>query len=77
MVIAAECACRTSALPYTLEKVQRQFIDEAALRMLACPVCHAALTALRPEAVLCTGCGRRYPIRDGLPVLLAAAAERL
>jgi uncharacterized protein YbaR (Trm112 family) len=56
--------------------MQRQFIDKAALRMVACPVCHAALTAPHPEALLCTGCGRRYPIRDGLPVLLAAAAER-
>ena len=52
---------------------------ETALSMLACPVCHAALLALnkealKQEAVLCSGCGRRYPIRDGLPVLLAEAA---
>ena len=51
----------------------------AALAMLACPVCHAALLHceqedLNQEAVLCSGCGRRYPIRDGLPVLLAEAA---
>ena len=46
-------------------------------RLLACPVCHAALTLIRlRHAVLCTGCGRRYPIRDGLPILLASAAER-
>ncbi|MGA9718562.1 MAG: Trm112 family protein [Acidobacteriaceae bacterium] len=52
---------------------------ETALGMLACPVCHAALLyldkeALKQEAVLCSGCGRRYPIREGLPVLLAEAA---
>jgi uncharacterized protein len=52
---------------------------ETALSMLACPVCHSALVHckqedLQPEAVLCSGCGRRYPIRDGLPVLLAEAA---
>ncbi len=50
-----------------------------ALSMLACPVCHAALVHfkqedLQQEAVLCSGCGRRYPIRDELPVLLAEAA---
>jgi uncharacterized protein YbaR (Trm112 family) len=49
---------------------------ETALSMLACPVCHAALVYLKQEAVLCSGCGRRYPIRDGLPVLLAEAARQ-
>lgn len=52
---------------------------DAALHMLACPVCHAALLHIKQEdlkqqAVLCSGCGRRYPIREGLPVLLAEAA---
>jgi uncharacterized protein len=56
--------------------MQKLLIDETALRMLACPVCHAALTILHAEAIVCSGCGRRYPVRDGLPVLLAAAAER-
>jgi uncharacterized protein len=51
------------------------------LGMLACPVCHAALLHrkqedLQQEAVLCSGCGRRYPIHDGLPVLLAEAARQ-
>jgi uncharacterized protein len=40
------------------------------LRWVVCPVCH---TLLQPEAgaVRCQGCGRRYPIIDGIPVLLA------
>jgi hypothetical protein len=54
--------------------MQKPVIDDAALRLLACPLCHAALVLLSMETVLCTGCGRRYPIRDGLPVLLADAA---
>ena len=41
------------------------------LRFLVCPVCHAALT-LGPEAITCTRCHRRYPLVDGLPVLLAS-----
>ncbi len=43
------------------------------LRALVCPVCHAALQ-LEAQAILCTGCGRRYPVVDGIPVLLAERA---
>jgi uncharacterized protein YbaR (Trm112 family) len=53
-------------------------ITEQDLRYLVCPVCHAALRleVQRAEAstILCVGCGRRYPIVDGLPVLLAERA---
>ena len=45
----------------------------ANLGLLVCPVCHAALT-LAAATVDCTGCGRRYPIVDGLPVLIASRA---
>ncbi len=43
------------------------------LSLLVCPVCHAGLTLTR-ETILCTGCARRYPIVDGLPVLIASRA---
>jgi uncharacterized protein YbaR (Trm112 family) len=43
------------------------------LRWLACPVCHQSL-ALEANFVRCLGCGRRYPILDGIPVLLAERA---
>ncbi|HEY1963816.1 MAG TPA: Trm112 family protein [Acidobacteriaceae bacterium] len=56
--------------------MQKSPIDDTTLRMLACPVCHAALALLPSDAVQCTACGRRYPMRDGLPILLASAAER-
>jgi uncharacterized protein len=61
---------------YTLEKMQKPAIDEIALRLLACPICHATLSSLDQESVRCTGCERRYPVRDGLPVLLADAARQ-
>jgi uncharacterized protein YbaR (Trm112 family) len=70
MVTAAVSAHRF----YTLDEMQKSPIDTAALRLLACPACHAGLTLLDPETVLCTACGRRYPIRDGLPVLLVRIA---
>jgi uncharacterized protein len=56
--------------------MQKSLIDETVLRLLACPACHAGLALLDVETVLCTGCGRRYPIRDGLPVLLVSAASQ-
>jgi hypothetical protein len=40
------------------------------LKLLACSVCHQTLE-LESESVRCTGCGRRYPVVDGIPVLLA------
>jgi hypothetical protein len=56
--------------------MQKPVIDEIALRLLACPICQATLSSLDQESVRCTGCERRYPIRDGLPVLLADAARQ-
>jgi uncharacterized protein YbaR (Trm112 family) len=50
-------------------------MDATALCLLACPACHAGLTSFDAETVLCTGCGLRYPIRDGLLVLLVRIAD--
>lgn len=43
------------------------------LRWVVCPVCRAALRA-EGEGVACIGCGRRYPVIDGIAVLLAERA---
>ncbi|HSY67350.1 MAG TPA: Trm112 family protein [Edaphobacter sp.] len=43
------------------------------LRWVVCPVCRQTLQ-LEAEAIQCKGCGRRYPIVDGIPVLLADRA---
>jgi hypothetical protein len=39
------------------------------LRWLVCPACHQHLQ-LADRVIFCLGCGRRYPIIDGIPVLL-------
>jgi uncharacterized protein YbaR (Trm112 family) len=47
------------------------------LDVLACPVpeCRKILTLAADEASFqCTGCHRIYPVRDGIPVLLADQA---
>jgi uncharacterized protein YbaR (Trm112 family) len=43
------------------------------LDLLVCPVCHGALM-LKGDAIDCQGCGRRYPIVDGLPILIESRA---
>jgi uncharacterized protein YbaR (Trm112 family) len=44
------------------------------LELLACPVDHGGLREASSQLV-CTACGRRYPIRDGIPVMLVDEAE--
>jgi uncharacterized protein YbaR (Trm112 family) len=49
-------------------------IDPALLEILACPVDHAPVTDAGSHLV-CEACGRRYPVRDGIPVMLVDRAE--
>jgi len=39
------------------------------LRWLVCPACHQSVQ-LNGDGIVCLGCARRYPIVDGIPVLL-------
>ncbi len=49
-------------------------IDKELLDILACPACKAAVE-LKDESIVCAGCGRRYPVRDGIPIMLIEEAE--
>jgi uncharacterized protein len=51
-----------------------QELDAEFLSLLACPVCK---TSVRREGdrLICDTCARRYPIRDGIPVMLVEEAE--
>jgi len=40
---------------------------------LACPACRGSLR-LEGERLICAGCGRRYTVIDGIPVLIADAS---
>jgi uncharacterized protein len=44
------------------------------LEILACPVDHAPVRDVGSHLV-CTSCGRRYPVKDGIPVMLVEEAE--
>ena len=52
-------------------------IDQELLDILACPKCRADVK-LEGERIICTNpqCGLRYPVRDGIPVMLIDEAEK-
>ena len=52
-------------------------IDDWLLDILACPACHGKLRAdEQASELVCTGeCGRAYPVRDDIPVLLIDEAR--
>jgi uncharacterized protein YbaR (Trm112 family) len=48
-------------------------IDDKLLALLACPACQGDVRLQKdgnPPSIICTSCGRVYPIVDGIPVLL-------
>ena len=49
-------------------------IDKELLQILACPACKASVE-LKDNKIICAKCGRKYPIRDGIPVMLIEEAE--
>jgi hypothetical protein len=52
-------------------------IDTKLLDILACPVCKGDIEYdAKNEKIICTECSRRYPVKDGIPVMLADEAEQ-
>lgn len=51
-------------------------LDARLLEILVCPACHGEIKELDADAGLeCSACGRIYPIRDGIPVMLVDEAS--
>ena len=50
-------------------------IDPKLLEILACPACAGEVT-FKDNRIVCLKCGRKYPIKNGIPVLLADQAEK-
>lgn len=52
-------------------------IDKRLLDVLACPKCKGDVK-VEGEKIVCQSaqCGLRYPIRDGIPVMLIDQAEK-
>ncbi len=49
-------------------------IDKELLDILACPACKSDVK-LDDQKIVCLKCGRRYPIKDDIPIMLIDEAE--
>lgn len=55
--------------------MEANLLSAKGIERLVCPVCRQRLE-LADGSVRCVGCGRVYPVVDGIPVLIAARAAR-
>lgn len=47
-------------------------IDTKLLEILACPVCKGDVEYdTKNEILTCVECGNKYPVKDGIPIMLA------
>lgn len=49
-------------------------IDKELLKILACPACKTEVV-LEDETIVCKQCGRRYPIKEKIPIMLIEEAK--
>lgn len=50
-------------------------IDEDLIQILQCPACRGEVAEVGDEIVCQGECRRRYPIRDGIPIMLIDEAR--
>jgi uncharacterized protein YbaR (Trm112 family) len=56
----------------------RPFGIEELLEILVCPACKSPVRLEGDDRLVCTrpDCGLRYPIRDGIPIMVLDEAKR-
>jgi len=58
-----------------MEKAPKK-LNPKILEILACPACDdRPPVQLEEESLVCIKCRRRYPVRDGIPIMLVEEAE--
>lgn len=52
-------------------------LDKELLKILACPKCKSEVEQ-KDDKIICKnpGCGLKYPIREGIPIMLIDEAEK-
>jgi uncharacterized protein YbaR (Trm112 family) len=53
-------------------------LSEELLAILACPACKAAVVLTHEHWLVCQNpvCGRKYPIKDGIPIMLIEEGDK-
>ncbi|OIP38279.1 hypothetical protein AUJ95_06970 [Candidatus Desantisbacteria bacterium CG2_30_40_21] len=53
-------------------------INKELLDILACPECKGEIVYDEPnQRLICHNCKKKYPVRDGIPVMLVEEAEAM
>ncbi len=50
-------------------------IDKELLDILACPDCRGDVE-LKNDRIVCKKCGKKYPIKNGIPIMIIEEAEK-
>ena len=50
-------------------------IDKELIDILICPACKGDVE-LKKNKIVCKKCGKRYPVKDGIPIMLIDEAEK-
>lgn len=50
-------------------------LDKDLLEILVCPACRGNVRE-EENKVICVKCGRKYPIENGIPIMLVDEAEK-
>ncbi len=51
-------------------------ISKELLELLACPACKTPVELVRESWLVCERCGRKYPIREDIPVMLIEEGDK-
>ncbi len=50
-------------------------VEKSLLEIMACPDCKGGVIE-KDNKIVCQKCGKKYPIKDGIPVMLVEEAEK-
>ena len=64
-------------MPKTKQKSVEDPIPKDLFDILACPLCKADLEyTIGKKGLVCSKCGEKYPIDDGIPILLPPSERK-
>ena len=57
---------------------ESEMISDDLLAILVCPACKTKVELVKSSWLVCTNseCGRKYPIRDGIPIMLIEEGDK-